>query len=117
MVDDKKKSSDVCDCCEFFLRMYKGAGVGTCRRGSNKYRSEDSNCDLIENVEEGEVESISSGLDCHRCGGDILELELSKEHSIGSFDSSGQIVHYFCSECWNFIDYERENVRRQFNLE
>jgi hypothetical protein len=97
--------------------MYKGAGVGTCRKGSKKYRSEDSACDLIENTNKTDLDSVLSGFKCHSCGDEINEHDFSKEHSIGSFDTQGKIIHYYCTECWNVVDTEREKVRKQYDVE
>jgi DNA-directed RNA polymerase subunit RPC12/RpoP len=117
MTEIKKQDNQRCNECEYFLRMYKGAGVGTCKKGSKKYRSEDSDCDFIEKVDISEEAAELSGNICFKCGEEIIEHDFSKEHSIGSFDSQGKIVHYYCTECWSVIDQEREVVRKQFDIE
>jgi DNA-directed RNA polymerase subunit RPC12/RpoP len=96
--------------------MYKGAGVGTCRIGSKKYRSEDAGCDFAVNETESEVDSVTSGYTCYSCGDDITESEFDEACSIGPFDETGKEVHYYCSDCWSLIDSERERVRRQFEI-
>jgi hypothetical protein len=117
MTENGNETSETCDGCEHFLRMYKGAGVGTCRRGSKKYRSEDSICDFVETVVELDVDSVLSGVNCFCCGSEILETDLSKEHSIGGFDDQGKEVHYYCTGCWQGVDKGREEVRRNFDIE
>ncbi|UCH90202.1 MAG: hypothetical protein JSV49_06075 [Thermoplasmata archaeon] len=116
MTGEKKSTTMTCDDCEHFLRMYKGAGVGTCKKGSKKYRSEDSVCDYTEKEENIELDSILSGFRCHNCGDEIGEHDFRKEHSIGPFDSQGKIIHYFCTDCWTQIDREREEVRKHFDI-
>lgn len=117
MTEKNKKTSIACDNCEHFLRMYKGAGVGTCKLGSKKYRSEDALCDLTSDVDDSVLDTVSSGYECHHCNDEIMEHEFSKEHSIGSFDAQGRIIHYYCTECWNNINHEREEVRKQFDID
>ena len=117
MVEKNKKTAEICDECEHFLRMYKGAGVGTCKLGSKKYRSEDAACELSSGVNDTELDNVATGFHCYKCGEDILENDFSKEHSIGSFDSQGKIVHYYCSECWKQISIEREEIRKHFDIE
>lgn len=116
MEEFNKKSTCSCDSCEYFLRMYKGAGVGTCKKGTKKYRSEDSLCDFVENVDETELDTISSGYECYVCSEEILEKDFTKERSIGSFDSQGKIIHFYCPDCWTNVALEREKFRRQFDV-
>ena len=117
MAEKNKRTAETCNDCEHFLRMYKGAGVGTCKLGSKKYRSEDAACELTEEVNDTELDNVCSGFNCYGCGDDILENDFSKEHSIGSFDNQGKIVHYYCSECWNLINKEREEIRKHYDID
>ena len=111
-----KKENSNCTDCEHFLRMYKGAGVGTCRIGSKKYRSEDASCDKSELTGDVDLEGISSGYCCHGCGDDICDSDFTKEHSIGPFDINGKLIHYYCPDCWQDVYSERERYRRQFDV-